>query len=134
MAKKERLKNLIGAITETIVQPTEQPREEREASTENNLPSGLVEELGISPEMEEQLNELRRERTGRPKGRGNGNPTPRENRATFIIDRDITRKLKYIALMETRLYKNVVSEALLSYIERWEEENGTIKLPKNKKP
>ena len=135
MAKKDRLKNLIGAITESIIQdePREQPREEREASAdgqENRVPSELIEELGISPEMEAQLNELRRGKPGRPKGRESGNPNPRENRATFIIDRDLTRKLKYIALMETRLYKDVVSEALRSFVEGWESENGTINLPK----
>ena len=82
--------------------------------------------------MEDQLNEIRRAKTGRPKGRKNGNPKPREERATFIVDKDLTRKLKYIALMETKLYKNVISEALSRYIERWESENGVINLPKKK--
>lgn len=133
MAKKDRLKNLLGAITESPVQ--EQPQEEVATSTmeqENRVASEVVKELGISPEMEEQLNEIRRAKTGRPKGRKNGNPKPREERATFIVDKDLTRKLKYIALMETKLYKNVISEALSSYIERWESENGVINLPKKK--
>ena len=133
MAKKDRLKNLLGAITESPVQ--ELPQEEVAASTmdqENRVASEVVKELGISPEMEEQLNEIRRAKTGRPKGRKNGNPKPREERATFIVDKDLTRKLKYIALMETKLYKNVISEALSSYIERWESENGVINLPKKK--
>lgn len=133
MAKKDRLKNLLGAITESPAQ--EQPKEEVAASTmdqENRVASEVVKELGISPEMEEQLNEVRRAKTGRPKGRKNGNPKPREERATFIVDKDLTRKLKYIALMETKLYKNVISEALSSYIERWESENGVINLPKKK--
>ena len=86
-------------------------------------------ELGISPEMEEKLNEVRLSKMGRPKGRGNGNPN-RENRATFIVDRDVTRKLKYIALMETQTYKTIVSEALQSYIDKWEKKNGIINLPK----
>lgn len=133
MAKKDRLKNLLGAITESPVR--EQPQEEVAASTmeqENRVASEVVKELGISPEMEDQLNEIRRAKTGRPKGRKNGNPKPREERATFIVDKDLTRKLKYIALMETKLYKNVISEALSSYIERWESENGVINLPKKK--
>ncbi len=133
MAKKDRLKNLLGAITESPVQG--QPQEEVAASTmdqENRVASEVVKELGISPEMEEQLNEIRRAKTGRPRGRKNGNPKPREERATFIVDKDLTRKLKYIALMETKLYKNVISEALSSYIERWESENGVINLPKKK--
>ena len=133
MAKKDRLKSLLGAITETPIQ--EQPQEEVTASTmeeDKSVPSDLIQELGITPEMEEQLNEVRRARTGRPRGRKNGNPKPREERATFIVDKDLTRKLKYIALMETKLYKDVISEALSSYIERWKGENGTINLPKKK--
>ena len=134
MAKKDRLKSLIGAITESPIQEQPQPQEEVTASTmgEDRVPTELVQELGISPEMEEQLNEVRRAKVGRPKGRKNGNPNPRGDRATFVVDKAITRKLKYIALMETKLYKDVVSEALSSFIERWESENGTINLPKTK--
>lgn len=139
MAKKDRLKSLIGAITESPRQEEPQQEQERpqEATApgeeENRVPSEVVQELGISPEMEEQLNQVRRAKTGRPKGRKNGNPNPREQRATFIVKPEITRKLKYIALMETRLYKSVIDEALGSYIERWESENGVINLPKTKK-
>lgn len=132
MAKKDRLKSLLGAITDS---PTQEPQEAVTASAmedDNRVASEVVQELGISHEMEEQLNEVRRARVGRPKGRKNGNPKPREERATFIVDKDLTRKLKYIALMETKLYKNVIAEALSSYIERWEGENGVINLPKKK--
>ena len=134
MAKKDRLKSLIGAITESPIQEQPQPQVEVKASTmeEDRVPTELVQELGISPEMEEQLNEVRRAKVGRPKGRKNGNPNPRGDRATFVVDKAITRKLKYIALMETKLYKDVVSEAVSSFIERWESENGTINLPNTK--
>ena len=135
MAKKDRLKSLLGAITETPREEQPTPQEEVTASTmeqDSRVASEVVAELGISPEMEEQLNEVRRAKTGRPRGRRNGNPKPREERATFIVDKDLTRKLKYIALMETKLYKNVIGEALSSYIERWESENGQITLPKKK--
>lgn len=129
MAKKDRLKNLLGAISERPTQ--EQPQEAAQASAmgDNRVPSELVQELGISPELEEKLNEARLSKRGRPKGRGNGNPN-RENRATFIVDRDLTRKLKYIALMETRTYKAIVGKALQEYIDRWESKNGEINLPK----
>ena len=128
MAKKDRLKNLLGAISERPTQ--EQTQEAEQASTmgDNRVPSELVQELGISPEMEEKLNEARLSKRGRPKGRKNGNPD-RQNRATFIVDKDVTRKLKYIALMETRTYTAVVSEALQEYIDRWEKKNGEINLP-----
>lgn len=131
MAKKDRLKSLIGAITESPIQ------EQQEASAsgkrrESDVPTSLVEELGISPEMEEQLNEVRRRKVGRPKGRKSGNPKPRGDRATFVVDKSITRKLKYIALMETKLYKDIVSNALLSFVEGWEKKNGKINLPNTK--
>lgn len=135
MAKKDRLKNLIGAITESPIHEQPQPQGEATALTtgqENNVPTELVRELGISPKMEEQLNEVRRAKVGRPKGRKNGNPNPRGDRATFVVDKAITRKLKYIALMETKLYKDIVSEALTSFIERWENDNGAINLPNAK--
>lgn len=129
MAKKDRLKSLLGAITETPTQ--EQPQEAAQASTmeDKRVPSELVQELGISPELEEKLNEVRLSKRGRPKGRGNGNAF-RENRATFIVDKEVTRKLKYIALMETQTYKTIVGEALQEYIDRWESNNGIINLPK----
>ena len=126
MAKKDRLANLIGSITEAP------KKEEPTASTMDGkkVPSELVEELGIAPEMEAKLNEVRQSRVGRPKGSRNGEPKERENRATFIVEKGLTRKLKYIALMETKLYKDVISEALSSYVERWEKNNGKINLPK----
>lgn len=129
MAKKDRLKNLLGAITEAPIQKQEENVEQTDRADREPIPSELVRDLGISPEMEEKLNEVRLSKLGRPKGRKNGNPN-RENRATFIVDREITRKLKYIALMDTKTYKTVVAEALQYYIEKWEKNNGSINLPK----
>ena len=129
MAKKDRLKNLLGAITEAPIQKQEEKVEQTDRADREPIPSELVRDLGISPEMEEKLNEVRLSKLGRPKGRKNGNPN-RENRATFIVDREITRKLKYIALMDTKTYKTVVAEALQNYIEKWEKNNGSINLPK----
>lgn len=129
MAKKDRLKNLLGAITEAPIQKQEEKAEQTDRADREPIPSELVRDLGISPEMEEKLNEVRLSKLGRPKGRKNGNPN-RENRATFIVDREITRKLKYIALMDTKTYKTVVAEALQNYIEKWEKNNGSINLPK----
>ncbi|MBR4305491.1 MAG: hypothetical protein IKT78_01455 [Ruminiclostridium sp.] len=123
MAKKDRLKNLLGNIGESLNEP--QPQQE------NSVAKEVVEELGITPEMEEQLNLIRRSKVGRPQGRKNGNPKPREDRATFIVDRDVVRKLKYIALMDMKLYKNVINEALSGYIAQWEQNNGAINLPTN---
>ena len=121
---------LAGLMSDPTPTAQEQPQEEEQASAmgEKVLPSKLVQELGISPELEEKLNEARLSKRGRPKGRKNGNAN-RQNRATFIVDKDITRQLKYIALMETRTYKEIVGEALQEYINRWEKKNGKINLP-----
>lgn len=125
--KSDRLNNLfksMGAPTQ------EQPQEVKQTSTtdETRVPSELVKELGIPPEMEEKLNAARLSKRGRPKGRKNGKPH-RQHRATFIVDEGVTRKIKYIALMETRTYTEVVDEALQAYITRWEKKNGEINLP-----
>ena len=104
MKSKERLKSLLGAITEN-------PKQEEASAmeNENQVSQEITERLGLSPDMVEQLNAIRKEKTGRPKGRKNGETTPKEDRATFIVSKDITRKLKYIALFETRLYKDLIT-------------------------
>ena len=45
------------------------------------------------------------------------------------MSREIVRKVKYISLMDSKLLKDVIAEALTSYIEKWEDENGKINLP-----
>ncbi|MCD8295359.1 MAG: hypothetical protein LUE27_08985 [Clostridia bacterium] len=90
----------------------------------------LSREIGLTEAQEAKLNELRRANTGRPKGSGrHWNAKQPEMRATFVIsDPSLIRKLKIIALRETRLYKSVVEEAFRAYIDKWEEENGLITL------
>jgi len=46
--------------------------------------------------------------------------------ATIVVDADIMRKIKYIAIMENVMIKNVIGDALSKKIEEWEKENGTI--------
>ena len=133
MAKKNRLKSLLGTIGEpieaqeesSIGTTREEPQQEEEATS-------FASSLGVPQELQDKLAEFRKINSGRPLGRKKGNPKPRGDRATFIVDKSITRKLKYIALMETRYYKDVVAGALEDYIKRWEEQNGIIKLPKTK--
>lgn len=48
----------------------------------------------------------------------------------FIVDPDQIRKVKYISLVESSLMKDVISNALTTYIETWETKNGKIRLPK----
>ena len=132
MAKSNRMASLISGIRgENLPQGEPTTQEQKEANSVA-IPKSLAEELGLSPEQEETLNAERRKKVGRPIGAKSGTAKPREERATFIVDKEITRKLKYIALADTKLYKKVVAEALSSYIEKWENKNGVINLPNNK--
>ena len=62
-------------------------------------------------------------RPGRPR-----NTSP-ELRATFIVDPELIRKVKYITLVEGNLQKDVIDAALRQYISQWESDNGQINLP-----
>ena len=84
--------------------------------------------------MKSKLEAKRRENVGRPK---KGEPAKntkksQEIRATFIVDPDLLRKVKYISLVEGILLKDVISEALNNYVDAWEEKNKKIRLPKAK--
>ena len=78
--------------------------------------------------MQDNLEAKRRQNVGRPKKETSAKQS-NETRATFIVDADIVRKLKYISLAEGRLLKEVVNTALTGYIAQWESENGQIRLP-----
>ena len=57
--------------------------------------------------------------------------TPYEEiRATFIVNPEHVRKIKYISLVEGNMLKDVIEEALSSYIKSWEAENERIRLPR----
>lgn len=139
MAKKDRLKDLLGDITAPVEpqqQAEQEPKQEQvqeqavRRTSKSDLPKSIVEELGVSPELEDKLNEVRKRGLGRP--RGNNPAKPREHRATFIVPKEIIRKLKYISLADTRTYKETVGEALQGYIDQWEKKNGIINLPSSK--
>ena len=91
-------------------------------------------ETAATEQMKSKLEAKRRENVGRPK---KGEPAksakkPQEIRATFIVDPDLVRKVKYISLVEGILLKDVISEALNNYVDIWEEKNKKIRLPKAK--
>ena len=75
--------------------------------------------------MKESLEAKRRRNVGRPH-KGEPGSKVEETRATFIVDPELIRKKKYIALVENNLLKDVISEALSSFIESWEAKNGNI--------
>lgn len=129
MAKRKDIENLIDGIMGEPKETTTPTRQEQ-----GDVAPEVVEALRISPEMEEQLNRVRRERVGRPKGNGRVSmKSPTGGRATFVVDTEVIRKVKYISLADSRLLKDIISEALNTYITKWEKSNGTINLPKGKK-
>ncbi len=85
----------------------------------------------VTDEMKDSLEAKRRQNVGRPRKGESGSKT-NEVRATFIVDPELIRKVKYISLVESSLLKDVISDALTSYVEGWETENGKIRLPKKK--
>ena len=85
----------------------------------------------VTDEMKANLEANRRRNVGRPR-KGESGSKANEVRATFIVDPELIRKVKYISLVEGSLLKDVISEALTFYIEAWESDNGKIRLPKKK--
>lgn len=62
---------------------------------------------------------------GRPKAQKSW----KETRATFVMDAEQMKKLKYISLVDDKMQKDILHEALESYIESWETSHGKIMLP-----
>lgn len=91
-------------------------------------------ETAATEQMKSKLEAKRRENVGRPKKGETAKSAkkPQEIRATFIVDPDLVRKVKYISLVEGILLKDVISEALNNYVDDWEEKNKKIRLPKVK--
>ena len=91
-------------------------------------------ETAATEQMKSKLEAKRRENVGRPKKSeaAKSAKKPQEIRATFIVDPDLVRKVKYISLVEGILLKDVISEALNNYVDIWEEKNKKIRLPKAK--
>lgn len=116
MARKKDIERLISGI----VGNGPAPRDTTERTT--GAPP-------VTPEMEGRLEAARRANAGRPPKGSTGRQAGRERRATFIVDKGLVRKMKYISLVEGRLLKDVVGEGLASYVEGWEARNGAINLP-----
>ena len=91
-------------------------------------------ETAATEQMKSKLEAKRRENVGRPKKGETAKSAkkPQEIRATFIVDPDLLQKVKYISLVEGILLKDVISEALNNYVDKWETDNRKIRLPKRK--
>lgn len=120
MAKKNLASLMSGIMGDT------KPLIPEESSTTQDVPVSEVTE-----EMKENLEAKRRRNVGRPRKGETGKQT-NEVRATFIVNPEIVRKLKYVSLAEGSLLKDVIAVALNAYLDSWESENGRIRLPKIK--
>lgn len=125
MKNKKDIATLIGSIVgETKIIPA--------TDEKGNIPEEVIDSLGITPELVEKLHNKRRNKVGRPNKYSQAEVKEREHRATFVVSSDLTRKVKYISLMEGELLKDIIADALSQYIKKWEDINGVINLPKNK--
>ena len=90
--------------------------------------------IKTTEQMKSRLEAKRKENVGRPKkGEAAKNAKKlQEVRATFLVDADLLRKVKYISLVEGLLLKDIIAEALNAYVDKWETDNRKIKLPKKK--
>ena len=84
----------------------------------------------ITEEMVDSLETKRKRNVGRPR-KGEDAIRSNEIRATFIVDPELVRKMKYISLVNCELLKDVVDRAFKTYIEAWESANNRISLPSN---
>lgn len=64
-------------------------------------------------------------RIGRPKNED----TDTNIRATFMVDKEQLKKLKYISLIDNRRQKDILKDALEHYIRNWESKKGDINIP-----
>jgi uncharacterized protein (DUF4415 family) len=120
MAKRDLASLMNGIIGEKTLTETQE--------VENNDTQVAAE---VTDEMKENLEARRKRNVGRPRKDETGSKS-NEVRATFIVDPDLLRKVKYISLVEGNLLKDVINSALQEYINAWESKSGRIRLPKKK--
>lgn len=127
-----------SATQQQSIQGKSVAQEESQDAKQNNEVNHVKETLSVETETTEQmksrLEAKRKENVGRPK-KGEAAKIAKKSqevRATFIVDADLLRKVKYISLVEGLLLKDVIAEALNAYVNKWEEVNRKIRLPKVK--
>lgn len=126
MAKKKSIGNLISGIVDGA--------SKRGDITEENPTNEMAENMEVSNELREALEAKRKSKVGRPRKNTERRSIVEEGcktdetRATFIVQKEQIRKIKYISLATTSLLKDVIAHALGEYIASWEEEHGEIKI------
>lgn len=122
MAKKNLMSLMDGIMGEDRKEETPVGEIRTEPAPEPK-PAANVEPAPEKPAQEKSV----RKGPGRPK-----KEAANETRATFIVNNDLLRKIKYISLVEGCMQKDVLDRALQEYIDAWQEENGRIRLPRSK--
>lgn len=122
MAKKNLMSLMDGIMGEDRKEETPVGEIRTEPAPESK-PAANVEPAPEKPAPEKSV----RKGPGRPK-----KEAANETRATFIVNNDLLRKIKYISLVEGCMQKDVLDRALQEYIDAWQEENGKIRLPRSK--
>lgn len=113
MAKKNLASLMSGLMGEGQPETDEQPRTAEVAQ----------------PEQAPARETKERRGPGRPR-KGETAEKSNEIRATFIVDPELVKKVKYISLVDGLLLKDVVNAALSEYVDSWESRNGKIRLQK----
>lgn len=90
-----------------------------------NKASSLVSSLGIgiSNSTNQETKEVAIPRPSVEAGCKEG-----DTRTTIILNKELIRKIKFIALAEGSTIKDKVSEALQAVVEAWEAEHGSIQI------
>ena len=87
--------------------------------------------LGIEPKKQESEIQQEKRPVGRPRRKNstsqNGLPLG-ETRMTFLVSEEQQDKLKYIAYRERLSLKQIMSDAIQNYLNRYEEMYGEIDL------
>ena len=134
--KEQPKEQAVEQVAEQVEQPAVQDDKQESPKEVPTKASSKQEatETAATEQMKSKLEAKRRENVGRPKKGESAKSAkkPQEIRATFIVDPDLVRKVKYISLVEGILLKDVISEALNNYVNAWEENNRKIKLPRKK--
>ena len=132
LAKEQPKEKAVEQVAEQAEQPAAQ--DDKQAAPAKASSKQETTETAAPEQLKSKLDAKRRENVGRPKKGETAKSVkkPQEIRATFIVDPDLVRKVKYISLVEGILLKDVISEALNNYVDAWEEKNKKIRLPKAK--
>ena len=97
-----------------------------------NKTNSLVSNLGIGKPkaIEKKVTETPVEATPEVRPSTENGCKAGEARTTVILNKELVKKIKYIALAEGTSIKEKVTEGLTAIVEQWEANNGEISIKK----